>query len=168
MKTIRQIILFISLNLICGCYPGIKGTVVDSLSGTPLEGAVIVAQWTTTSGFPGLTHHSVYKITEAETDKNGEFSISGVYNPFVSHPAMLIYKKGYVPWRNDMDFKDKRWTLYDDILWKDNLTYQMERWKDVYTKRRLNGFVHTGFMGSTQRLNKIQSETMKEAREEQP
>lgn len=156
--------------LLTGCYPGISGKVVDGLNGNPVEGAVVLAQWTTSGGLPGLTHHKVYKITETETNKEGEFSFSGVYNPFVDPPQMVIYKKGYVPWRNDMDFKDKNWTLYDDIIWKNNMTYKLEHWKEEYSKLKRYDFISIGFIGAnytyTPQFQKIMNELDDEAKPE--
>ena len=142
----KSIFILAVLVLLSGCYPGINGKVVDGVNGNPLEGALVLAQWTMTSGLPGLTHHSVYKIEETETNKEGKFSISGVYNPFVDPPAMVIYKKGFVPWRNDRNFMNPTWEQYDEIIWKNDMTYRLEVWKAGYSKMRLSDFVGVGFM----------------------
>ncbi|MFA7061456.1 MAG: carboxypeptidase-like regulatory domain-containing protein [Pedobacter sp.] len=170
MKTIRAIVIISTFFLLTGCYPGIRGKVVDGVSGNPLNGAVVLAQWTTTGGLPGLSHHSVYKIEETETDKDGMFSISGVYNPFVNPPEMVVYKKGFVPWRNDKNFKDKKWTLYDDIIWKNNITYRLEQWRDEYSKEALSLFIGSGIIGSnfniTPKYSTIKSAISKEVQTE--
>jgi hypothetical protein len=168
MTTIKAIILIAFVILLSGCYPGISGKVVDGLTGNPLEGAVVLAQWTTTGGLPGLTHHTVYQIEESETDKEGKFSISGVYNPFVDPPKMVIYRKGYVPWRNDRDFKDKLWSLYDKIIWQNNLTYRLEHWNNEYSKEALSLFLNvmgTDF-NNTPKYSKIESEAFREGQAE--
>lgn len=168
MKILQIIILLIVLTILSGCYPGISGKVVDGVTGNPLEGAVVLAQWTTTGGLPGLIHHKLYKIEETETDKEGHFSISGVYDPFVDPPEMVIYKKGYIPWRNDRDFKDKLWSLYDKIIWQDNLTYRLDHWNNDYSKEALSLFLTV--MGTshtvTPKYSKIESEVSKEVQAE--
>jgi hypothetical protein len=162
MTTIKAIILIAFVTLLSGCYPGISGKVVDGLTGNPLEGAVVLAQWTTTGGLPGLTHHTVYQIEESETDKEGKFSISGVYNPFVDPPKMVIYRKGYVPWRNDSDFMNPTWELYDNIIWKNGLTYKLKYLKEPYSKLRLDMFVGHGVIGASFNQTPIYSKIMSE------
>lgn len=168
MTTIKTIILIAVVTLLSSCYPGISGKVVDGLTGNPLEDAVVLAQWTTTGGLPGLTHHTVYQIEESETDKEGKFSISGVYNPFVDPPKMVIYKKGYVPWRNDSDFTNPTWELYDNIIWKNGLTYKLVVWKAEYSKEALSLFLN--IMGAdfnnTPKYSNIKSEAFREGQAE--
>lgn len=168
MKILHIIILLIVLTILSGCYPGISGKVLDGVTGNPLEGAVVLAQWNTTGGLPGLIHHNLYKIEEAETDKDGKFSISGVYNPFVDPPEMVIYKKGYIPWRNDRDFKDKLWSLYDKNIWQDNLIYRLEHWNNEYSKEALSLFLTV--MGTsftvTPKYSNIKGEASREAQAE--
>ena len=73
---------------------------VDSESGEPIEGAVVVGQWYT------IQPRHYLKITEAVTDKNGEFVIPGwgpVKRPkpaclFADDPSIKIYKSGYYTW----------------------------------------------------------------------
>ena len=170
MKETKTISMILILILLSGCYPGISGMVVDGVNGKPLEGALVLAQWTTTGGLPGLTHHSVYKIEEAETDKQGKFSISGVYNPFVDPPTMIVYQKGYVPWRNDMDFTNPTWEHYDKNIWKNDLTYKLNPWKEGYSKLRLDSFVGYGIIGAdfnnTPKFSTISSELSKESQSE--
>jgi hypothetical protein len=166
MKAMRTLISF-SILCVFGCgYPGISGKVVDGVTGNPLAGAVVLAQWTKTHGFPGLTSHTVYKIEETETDKEGAFSLPGTYSPTVDPPKMVIYKKGYVPWRNDMTFE--KMETYDNVIWQDNLTYKLEHWKDNYSKQSLILFIDV--MGTnfniTPKFSKIESEISKEAQAE--
>jgi len=164
--TIQRAFIILMLLLLTGCYPGISGKVVDGVTGTPLEGAIVLAQWTVTKGLPGMGYHSVYKIEETETDKEGMFLISGVYNPVVDPPQMVIFKKGYVPWRNDMTFKEMK--LFDKNIWQDDMTYRLEQWKEGYSKERLSLFID--IMGTdynkTPRFSKIESEVSMEAQAE--
>ena len=156
--------------MLSGCYPGISGNVVDGITGNPIEGAVVLAQWTTTGGMIGLTYHNVYKIEETETDKDGVFSISGVYNPFVNAPEMVIYKKSYVPWRNDMNFMNPKWTHYKKNLWQEDMTYRLDRLQDGYSKLRLDSFVGYGIIGAdfikTPKFSTFASELSKESQVE--
>jgi hypothetical protein len=163
-NTLKLLIIAILFQL-TGCYSGISGKVVDRVTGMPLEGAVVLAQWTKTHGMPGLTSHSVYKIEETETDKEGMFSLSGVYSPTVNRPVMVIYNRGYVPWRNDMTFE--KMETYDKVIWQDNLTYKLERWKEEYSKMRLDDFIDIGIDVSS-KLPKFQQITIETGRDAQP
>jgi hypothetical protein len=169
MNKTLNLFLTLTLSLFAGCgYSGISGKVIDGVTGNPLAGAIVLAQWTKTHGLPGLTSHTVYKIEETETDKEGIFSIGGAYSPFVEPPRMVIYKKGYVPWRNDMTFK--KMEIYDDVIWQNNLTYKLEHWKDEYSKERLYDFLDTGLIGmdyaNTPKFSNILSGISKEAQPE--
>lgn len=78
----------------------VKARVVDSESGEPIEGAVVVGQWYT------IQPRHYLKITEAVTDKNGEFVIPGwgpIKRPkpaclFADDPLIKIFKSGYFAW----------------------------------------------------------------------
>jgi hypothetical protein len=115
---------------------------VDATTGKPLEGAIVLAQWTKTGGLPGLTSNAPYAVKETETDKDGMFHMSGVYYPLVDQPELVIYKKGYVPWRNDSDFMDPNWKKYDKNIWQNNMTYKLNLFKKrvyIQTLRRIFG-----------------------------
>lgn len=142
-----------TLFLLTGCYPGISGKVVDAVSGNPLDGAVVLAQWTASHGF-GFTYHTVYQIEETKTDKEGMFSISGVYNPFVDQPELVIYKKGYVPYRNDMIFKDRK--RYKKVEWENNKIYKLEHWKKEYSINILDSYLRSGLIGVSGKTPKYQ------------
>lgn len=122
-----------------GCYATITGTVLDSETGEPIEGAIVLVEWTKTKGF-GLTYHEVYKIIEVVTDKDGTFTISGTYSPFVDPPEVVIYKKGFIAWRNDFIFPG--WKRRTDFKYSDGIVIKLEHFKEVYSKD-----VHHSFMG---------------------
>lgn len=145
MKKISFLLLLL-LSLVCsGCfYSPIHGRVVDETTGKPLEGALVVAQWTKKHGF-GLTYHDLYKITETLTDKDGKFSISGTYDPFVEPPEMIIYKEGYIPWRNDAVFPSCN--IVKDHEWKNNVTYRLKVFSDEYTAEQVSKFINFGIIG---------------------
>lgn len=146
MKT-HIVIVSISFFLLSGCYMGISGRVVDAETMQPLEGAVVLAEWLETHGF-GLTSHTVYKIVETETDMNGRFSLPGAYNPMVDEPYLVIYKKGYVAWRNDDIFPgyEKR---KDYDVWMHGYNYKLERYKEEYSRKKHSSFMSKGIIGSS-------------------
>lgn len=146
MRSLSVILCVFVMLVGSGCvYPGIKGRVVDSATGKPLEGALIVAQWTKKHGI-GLTYHDLYKINETLTDKDGVFSLSGTYDPFVEPPEMIIYKEGYIPWRNDSIFPSCN--KVKDYEWNNNVTYKLEVYTDnKYPVGRLYDFLDSGIMG---------------------
>ena len=94
MRINRLFFILAILSFTSGCYLGITGTVIDAETQLPIQGAVVLAQWTDSHGI-GLTYHTVHKIEETETNKDGKFSLSGVYSPFVDTPVLVIYKNGY-------------------------------------------------------------------------
>lgn len=136
IKGLKFIFAVAYIFMLAGCYPGIKGKVVDSVTGTPIQGAIVVAEWTTTGGGAGLSYSRTYKIVETETDHTGTFKLSGIYNPMVGDPTMIIYKTGYAPWRNDIDFKASA-ILHNKVIWQDNLTYRLDPWREELSKELL-------------------------------
>jgi len=138
--------IFILLLFATGCSAnskGISGTVVDDETGAPIEGAVIAAKWTVTKGLPGLTYGQDYKLTEAVSNKEGKFKISGTLNPFVDPPTVVIYKKGYVAWNNDYIFPDYK--KRDDFRWMDNNVFRLASFKKIYSHSLHISFFRTGF-----------------------
>ena len=146
MRSFRTVFLILTLVVISGCYPGIKGRVVDGVTGQPLEGALVVAQWTIKHGLPGLQYHDLHKIVETLTDRQGVFSIrSTPNNPFVDPPEMIIYKDGYIPWRNDLIFPSLN--TVKDNEWNNNMTYKLEILTEKYTAEQLGQFLNNGIIG---------------------
>jgi hypothetical protein len=123
------LIIFLLFGTI-GCYATITGTVVDAETGEPIEGAVVLVEWTKTHGF-GLTYTESYKVIEAVTDKEGKVIVSGVFNPTVNPPQVTVYKKGYVAWNNEFIFPNYRHR--EDFKYKDKITIKIERFKEVYS-----------------------------------
>jgi len=140
-----MLIAIASFLFMAGCYPGISGKVVDGVTGAPIEGALVLAQWTKTHGLPGLRYHDLFKITETVTDKVGMFSLSGTSDPSVEPPEMIIYKEGYIPWRNDVIFPslDK----VKDNEWNNNVTYKLSAFTNKYTYGQLYSFLDYGIIG---------------------
>jgi hypothetical protein len=143
MKKIQFVLVIIIVFLVSGCSASMSGTVVDDETGAPIEGAVIAAKWTVTKGLPGLTYGQDYKITEAVSNKEGKFKISGTLNPFVNSPTVVIYKKGYVAWNNDYIFPDYK--KRDDFRWMDNNIFRLAPFKKIYSHSLHISFFRTGF-----------------------
>lgn len=147
MKSLRVFLLIIVLMITAGCshYPDITGKVIDNVTGKPIEGAVVVAQWTKPRGMPGEQYHDLHKITETLTDKEGKFSLSGTTGFILDPPEMIIYKEGYIPWRNDMVFPSRN--IVKDHEWNNNVTYKLDIFTDKYTIRQLSQFMDSAIIG---------------------
>ena len=154
MASLRYFLLFCFALLLTGCYSSMSGTVVDAESGKPIEGAVIAVQWTVTKGCPGLTYGKYYKINEAVSDKDGRFTVSGTMNPHVNPPTIVIYKRGYVAWRNDYIFPsyEKR----DYVRWMDGQEFRLAKFSKEYSHDQHILFLPPGFDSNTaQRLREV-------------
>ncbi len=143
MKRIHIFVVLSALFLLSGCYPTIKGKVVDGATGKPIEGALVVVQWTKERIFPEPVR-TLYKIVETQTDKEGNFTISGVNDPFVKPPEMIIYKDGYVPWSNVSIFPSTN--IVKDYEWKNNITYTLSEFDNKYTIEQLKYFMNASIM----------------------
>lgn len=129
---ILHIGLLIGMCLISSAfYLGINGKVVDDVTGEPIEGAVVVAQWNKTKGLPGMTYGVTHKVTEKLTDKDGKFSISGAFDPFVEPPIFIIYKNGYFVWHNKYIFQERKYR--EDFKWESGKEYRLERFIKGYS-----------------------------------
>ena len=136
-------LMFLSMTLLfitTGCYAEITGTVVDAETGEPIEGAVVLVEWTVTKGI-GLTYHESYKVIEAVTDKEGKVTISGVLNPFVNYPHVTVYKKGYVAWNNEFIFPNYKHR--EDFKYKNGITIRLELFKNEYSISDHVFFLHS-------------------------
>jgi hypothetical protein len=127
-----------TLLLTAGCYSPISGTVIDAETKQPIEGAVILVEWTKTKGV-GLTYTESYKVAETVTDKDGNFELPGCYSPFVNAPDVTVYKKGYVAWssRNIFPGYEKR----TDFKWGSGYVFKMEHFKDTYSYTDHQSFI---------------------------
>lgn len=132
LKKIFALFVITILLLAYGCnfYGGIKGTVVDNASGKPIEGAVVVAQWTKEHGMGDVTH-TLHKITETLTDKEGNFSLTGTIGFLLQPPEMIVYKDGYIPWRNDMGYPGGRDIYRKNKEWNNHQTYGLDKFTGV-------------------------------------
>ncbi|MBI5748930.1 MAG: hypothetical protein HZA00_07370, partial [Nitrospinae bacterium] len=82
MRIQNLFLILTILFLTTGCYAEITGTIVDAETGEPIEGAVVLVEWTKTKGL-GLTYTQSYQVVEVITDKDGKATVSGVFSPFV-------------------------------------------------------------------------------------
>jgi len=142
-------LMLLTICTFTGCYMPLTGRVIDAETQQPIDGAVVLVEWNEAHGL-GLTYHTVYKIAETETDKKGRFSLPGAYSPFIDQPYLVIYKQGYVAWRNDNVFPgyEKR---KDYDVWQHGYVYKLERFKDGYSRDKHSMFMDTGIIGSDMR-----------------
>ena len=131
----KLLLLLLGLSLI-GCDREFEGKVIDAETDKPIEGAVVLVEWTATKGLPGLTHTESVKVIEAVTDKEGKFIITGA----LKHtPHVTIYKKGYVAWNNKYIFPDYK--KRTDFKLKNGQVFRLERFKSVYSFLAHQSFV---------------------------
>ena len=145
MRIQRLFILLVLLGLISGCYFGITGRVIDAETNLPIEGAVVLVEWTKTKGI-GLTYTESDKVAEVLSDKDGKFGLPGCYNPFANPPALAIYKKGYVTWSNRWIFPG--WKKRTEFNWESGKIYKLDKFKDTFSYIDHYGFT-TSAINST-------------------
>ena len=137
-------LLFVVLSLILSYAGRMTGTVVDAESGKPIEGAIVLVEWTMKKGI-GLTHTTSYSAKEKVTDRDGRFSVNAVLNPFVNAPDVTIYKKGYVAWNSRWIFPDRR--NRTDFIWGDNI-FKLEHFKEGYSYDEHTDFIRLSINSS--------------------
>lgn len=137
MKIRLGVAIIIAASLISGCYAGITGRVIDAETQQPIEGAVVLVEWSKTRGF-GHTYTYSYKVVEALSDKEGTVKIEGCYSPFVHKPSVTVYKKGYVAWNDESIFPDLEQRT--DFAWG-NYIFRLEKFSDAYSYVKHQSFV---------------------------
>lgn len=143
MKIKIILILFLLALTSTGCYAGITGIVVDAETGRPIEGAVVLVEWTITKGL-GLTYQELYKVEEIETDGKGNFEISRAYNPFLNPPTVVIYKPNYIAWRNDYIFPG--WEKRAGFKLKNGTIVKLEKFGNEYSHNQHLDFLEYRIM----------------------
>jgi hypothetical protein len=146
MRTYRLIVMIALLTIVSGCYFGIAGRVIDVDTNQPIEGAVVLVEWTKTKGFPGMSHTESAKVAETLSDRDGKFDLPGCYDPFVNAPDVTIYKKGYVTWNNKYIFP--AYNKRNDFQWRSNNLYKLDNFKSSYSYIDHASFT-TGAINST-------------------
>ena len=123
-------------------YFPIEGTVIDAETNQPVEGAVVLVEWSITpTAWIGLPTTYSYKVIETVSDKSGKFKIKDyVLNPIVEKPDLAIYKAGYVCWSDRYIFPDNK--ERKDFKWSDHYTFNLERFKPEYSYEKHTSFIH--------------------------
>ncbi len=168
MYKAKYVVFFMIFLLLNSCkYPGIKGTVVNAETGEPISGAVVLVEWTKSSGgWMGVRTTETYKLVEVVTNKKGKFRVPGIINPFVNPPIMVIYKKGYVAWRNDYIFP--YFVKRKDFQWQNNYIFRLEGFKKIYSHSRHLLFFQSDLgLNSSSRLEQAFSWEVPFARKEE-
>lgn len=129
MKIVQAFLFLLMILMAPGCNAEITGTVVDAETGEPIEGAVVLVEWTITKGLPGMTRTESYEIKEALTNKEGKVSISGVLNPLVKG-HVTVYKKGYVAWNSAFIFPGYK--KRTDFKWQHDYVFKLDKFKPEY------------------------------------
>ncbi len=141
MKTRSVSLIFILVFTVSGCvYPGITGRVIDAETQQPIEGAVVMVEWTKKHGLGDPVTES-YKVVEAISDKDGKVKIEGCYSPFVERPDVTVYKKGYVAWSSRWIFpgfenrEEFTWFKFGDHI------FMLEHFKPEYSYVKHTSFI---------------------------
>jgi len=122
-----------------GCYSPISGRVIDAETNQPIEGAVVLVEWTKTIGY-GLTYTESYKVAEALSGKDGQLELPGCNSAFVNAPDVTVYKKGYVAWSSRWMFPGYR--NRTDFRWGDYV-FKLDRFKEGYSYIDHTSFIHS-------------------------
>ena len=141
MKKSYLIMLMALLMLLpcIGCTTPLTGKIVDAETGQPIEGAILLVEWTKVHGF-GNTYTSSEKVAEVFSDKDGIVKIPGYNDPTAQGPDVTIYKPGYVAWNSNYIFPDSR--NRTDFDWKNNYVFKVERFKADYSYVKHQAFIH--------------------------
>jgi len=143
MKIQHAFLALIIIFLTSGCNAEMTGTVVDAETGAPIEGAVVLVEWTVTKGPPGLRSTEIYKTIELLTDKNGKFTIVTILDPMVNKiPHLVIYKRGYVAWNNQYIFP--KWERRKNFELRDGMMMEMEKFRNYYSHYDHVSFISSG------------------------
>lgn len=119
--------------------------VVDAETDEPIEGAVVLVQWTKTTGY-GFKATSNYKVVELVSDDNGELTIPGLFKFGVNKPKLVIYKKGYVAWDNEYIFPS--YERRKNFRWRDGYVFALEHYISEYSHEK-----HVFFLDSSNSSN---------------
>lgn len=127
----RVLSLVLFTVVISGCYMPIRGRVIDAETQQPIEGAVVLVEWTKTHGIGEHWTESA-KVVEVVSDKEGRVELPGCYDPFVRSPNVTIYKKGYVAWNNYLIFRGTTERRMD-YEWKSGYVFNLEKFMSNYS-----------------------------------
>lgn len=137
-------------------YGPITTKVIDAETGEPIEGAIVMVEWTNVKGMPGLSYTVSYKVEEVISDSEGIARLAGIPKRAASLDVVAVYKKGYVLWSDHNVFAGSRQlTVFE---WKDNYVFEMARFKPEYSYDK-----HTSFIRSSIRSGRGVKNIIKEA-----
>ncbi|TAL26586.1 MAG: hypothetical protein EPN94_02985 [Nitrospirae bacterium] len=147
MKRKLILLIFVILILVLAVYVSriyfpIDGTIVDAETKLPIEGAVVLVEWSITPmAWLGMPTTTSYRVIETMSDKSGKFKIKAyVLNPIVNKPDLTIYKAGYVAWSSQIIFPNRR--NRTDFKWRDHYAFSLERFKPEYSYEKHTSFIH--------------------------
>jgi hypothetical protein len=83
-------------------------------------------------------------VVEKVTDKDGKFTVSGVFNPFVSKPNVTVYKKGFVAWSSRIIFPD--YHNREDFELKRNFVFKLKVFKPEYSHNDHISFIRSAIL----------------------
>jgi hypothetical protein len=130
MTKYKLMSILLLLLLVSGCYLPMSGRVIDAETKQPIEGAVVLVEWTRTHGI-GEHWTESYKVAEVLSDKDGKVKLPGCYFPFIGPPDVTIYKKGYVAWNNRYIFPNSDHRT--DFEWGSGYVFKMEKFLSSYS-----------------------------------
>ena len=111
------------------------GRVVETASGKPVAGALVYATWTLRAGY-GMSHPHGFEEFVTNTDANGYYKIpalkrlSKYRGVRLTDFNLVIYKRGYVAYRNNRRFSDMG--PRRDFAQRHNRV-ELERWRDDFS-----------------------------------
>ena len=138
MRTKSLFILCSFSLLLAGCYFPITGRVIDAETNAPIEGVVVLVEWTKTHGIGDHSTES-YKVMEVLSDKEGKIRLEGCYSPFVNAPHITVYKKGYVAWNDEYIFPG--YSKRGGFTWKSNFVFDLSRYDNKYAHSQHIDFI---------------------------
>jgi hypothetical protein len=130
--------MLILLSLVSGCYLPMTGTVIDAETKVPIEGAVVLVEWTKTKGM-GFTYTEPYKVAETLSDREGKFKLPGCICIATEDPDITIYKKGYVAWNNQYIYPS--YAKRTNFVWGTS-SYEISRIPVGFSKELHIAFIH--------------------------
>lgn len=152
MINILKLLIVTALFVLSGCYAGMTGRVIDAETQQPLEGAIVLVEWTKTGGYPFSATTSVHAV-EVVSDNDGKVELPGISDLFVNPPHVTVYKQGYVAW-NDQFIFPPGYTERTDFKWENNYIFKMEKFKPGYSYDS-----HTSFLSSAIRTGSIEQKS---------
>ena len=141
--TILSVVILLAIIFLMlrpSTYPPMASTVVDAVTGQPIEGAVVLVEWTKMHGI-GEHWTESFKVEEAVTDKDGKFTVAGLDTRSVNSPDVTVYKNGYVAWSSRWIFPG--YENRTNFSWG-NYVFKLEHFKKGYSY-----IDHTDFITSS-------------------